>query len=211
MGLEEIENTLTIRGKRPRLMEFIRKNGIIFRHVKLSSNKETDYYYDIKKVAYHPKAIHLLAELLLEEIAIHRPRSVGGLEMGAVPLTTSVLIKSTMDGKYRKGLNGFFIRKNPKLHGLENKIEGILEPPIVIVDDVVTSGQSVKDAIDAVNKAGYSVKGVVCVIDREEEGTLNVLKENNIRYSSLFKHSDFKSFIERRLEKKQQNQKIPSN
>ena len=115
-----------------------------------------------------------------------------------------------MDGKYRKGLNGFFIRKNPKKHGLENKIEGILEPPIVIVDDVVTSGQSVKDAIDAVNAAGYSVKGVVCVIDREEEGTVNVLKQNNISYSSLFKHSDFKSFIEDRL-KEQQNPRIQPN
>jgi orotate phosphoribosyltransferase len=210
MGIEEIEHALNSRGKRPRLMEFIKKHGIVFKHVKLSSNKETDYYYDIKRVATHPKGIHLLAELLLEDIVKHRPKSVGGLEMGAIPLTTAILIKSTMDGKYRKGLNGFFIRKNPKKHGLENKIEGNLEPPIVVVDDVVTSGQSIKDAIDAVNIAGYSVKGAVCVIDREEEGTVNVLKQNNIRYSSLFKHSDFKSFIEERL-KKQQNQKVQSN
>lgn len=194
---------------RGRLKEFIKQHGIAFRHVKLSSNKETDYYYDIKNVATLPKGIHLLSELLLEEIVKHhRPKSVGGLEIGSIPLTTGVILQSTMNGRYKKGLSGFFIRKNPKTHGLEKKIEGALEEPIVIVDDVVTSGQSVKDAIDAVRAAGHSVKGVVCVIDREEEETVNVLKENNIKYSSLFKHTEFKSFIEERL--KQQNQRVQS-
>jgi orotate phosphoribosyltransferase len=192
---------LTLRENRfrPRLKELIRKYGIVFSHVKLSSNKETDYYYDIKKVAFHPKGIHLLGDLLLMEIAKYRPKSVGGLEIGSAPLTTSIIIKSTEDWKYRNGLSGFLIRKNPKKHGLEKKIEGILGSPVVIVDDVVTSGQSIKDAIDAVNNEGFSVNGAVCVIDREEEGTANVLKENNIRYSALFQHSEFKAFIEERL------------
>jgi orotate phosphoribosyltransferase len=212
MGVEEIENVLTSRENRlrPRLKEFIRKNGIVFRHVKLSSDKETDYYYDIKKVAFHPKGIHLLGNLLLTEISKYRPRSVGGLEIGAAPLITSVIIKSTMDGKYRNGLNGFLIRKNPKKHGLEKKIEGIPDSPVVIVDDVVTSGQSIKDAIDAVNAEGFSVKNVVCVIDREEEGTVNILKQNNIRYSALFQHSEFKPFIEERLRLKQHDHNFQS-
>ena len=212
MGVGEIENVLTSRENRlrPRLKEFIRKYGIVFRHVKLSSDKETDYYYDIKKVAFHPKGIHLLGNLLLTEISKYRPRSVGGLEIGAAPLITSVIIKSTMDWKDRNGLNGFLIRKNPKKHGLEKKIEGILDSPVVIVDDVVTSGQSIKDAIDAVNAEGFSVKSVVCVIDREEEGTVNVLKQNNIRYSALFQHSEFKPFIEERLRLKQHEHKFQS-
>jgi orotate phosphoribosyltransferase len=207
MVLEEIERALNSGGKRPRLIEFIKRHGIVFKHVKLSSNKETDYYYDIKGVATNPKGIHLLSELLLEEIVKFGPKSVGGLEIGSIPLTTGVILKSTMSEKYRKGIKGFFIRKNPKTHGLERKIEGAPEEPIVIVDDVVTSGRSVKDAIDALKFAEYSVKGVVCVIDREEEGTVNILKENNIKYTSLFKHSEFKPFIEEQL-KKQQNQKV---
>jgi orotate phosphoribosyltransferase len=212
MGVEEIENSLTLSESRsrPRLKELIRKYGIVFRHVKLSSDKETDYYYDIKKVAFHPKGIHLLGDLLLTEIAKYRPKSVGGLEIGAAPLTTSVIIKSTEDWKSRNGLNGFLIRKNPKKHGLEKKIEGILDSPVVIVDDVVTSGQSVKDAIDAVNNEGFRVNGVVCVIDREEEGTVNVLKEHNIRYSALFQHSEFKPFIEERLRVTHHDNKIRS-
>lgn len=199
MGLEEIGRALSSRGKRPRLMEFIKQHGIVFRHVKLSSNKETDYYYDIKGVASHPKGLHLLSELLLEKIVEFGPKSVGGLEIGSIPLTIGVVMKSVMNEKYRKGINGFVIRKNPKTHGLEKKIEGLPEEPIVILDDVITSGQSVKDAIDALNQARYSVKGVVCVIDREEDGTVNVLKEHRIKYSSIFKHSDFKPFIEENL------------
>jgi orotate phosphoribosyltransferase len=61
-----------------------------------------------------------------------------------------------------------------------------------------------------VNAEGFSVKSVVCVIDREEEGTVNVLKQNNIRYSALFQHSEFKPFIEERLRLKQHEHKFQS-
>ena len=74
----------------------------------------------------------------------------------------------------------------------------------------MTSGQSIKDAIDAVNDEGFSVNGVVCVIDREEVGTVNVLKENNIRYSALFQHSEFRAFIEERLRVIHPDHKIQS-
>ncbi|MFL6442128.1 MAG: hypothetical protein ACJ702_09245 [Nitrososphaeraceae archaeon] len=55
------------------------------------------------------------------------------------------------------------------------------------------------------------MEGVVCVIDREEEGIMNVLKEKHIEYSALFRHSEFKPFIEEKLRKNQQNLKIQPN
>jgi orotate phosphoribosyltransferase len=195
--------------KKLRLMDLIKETGIVFRHVKLFSRIESDYYYDIKNVGFQPEGLHLLGELLLEEITKYGAKSVGGLEMGAVSLATAVVIKSTWNGKYDIGLNGFFIRKEPKQYGLEKKIEGNVKSPVVIVDDVLTSGKSVMSAIEAVNKEGYSVKGVVFVVDREEgigERKPNLLKQNNIKHSSLFKHSDFKPFIEEKLRKKQQAQ-----
>ena len=130
--------------------------------------------------------------------------------MGAVPLATAIAMKSTMSGRYDVGIKSFIVRKNPKKHGLEKKIEGEIEPPIV-VDDVVTSGNSVMDAVTAVIEEGFNVAHAVCVIDKEEEGITNVLKERRIKYSSLFTHSDFKSFIEERLKKNQQNQKVQRN
>lgn len=182
-------------------MDLIKKTGIVFRHVKLFSKLESEYYYDIKNVEFQPEGIHLLGELLVGEIAQYGAKSVGGLEMGTVSLATAVVMKSTWSGNYNTGVSGFFIRKEPKQYGLEKRIEGNVRPPIVLVDDVLTSGKSVMSAIEAVNKEGYSVKGVVFVIDRQE-GESNLLKQNNIKYSSLFKHSDFKSFIEMEIEKK---------
>ena len=185
-----------------KLKEIIKEKGIVFQHVTLSSKIESNYYYDLKKVSFDPKGSSLIGELLMEEIAKFKAGSVGGLEMAAIPLATAAMIKSTEYGRYKKGLTTFFVRKEPKTHGLEKKIEGIITAPIVIVDDVVTTGKSILTAIDALIKEEYSVKGVVCVLEREEVGTTNVLKERGIPYVSLFKHSDFKEYIEDELKKK---------
>jgi orotate phosphoribosyltransferase len=188
--------------ERRRLMEVIREKAIVFQDVELFSKVKSPYYYDIKRIALQKEGAHLLSYLLLTEISKYGVRSVGGMEMGAVALVTAVVYKSTDDGKYSKGLDGFFIRKEVKGHGLRNKIEGNMIPPVVIIDDVITSGKSVMDSIEAVNAEGITPKGVVCVIDREEEDTPNLLKQNNIKYSSLFKHSEFKPFIQQKLEEK---------
>ena len=188
--------------KRRRLMEIIQENAIVFQDVQLFSKIKSQYYYDIKRISLQKEGANLLAEMLLTEIYKYGPKSIGGIEMGAVALVTAVVLKSTMDGKYEKGLNGFFIRKDAKCYGLQKRIEGNMISPVVIVDDVITSGESVMKSIEAVNAEGVTPKGVVCVIDREETGTSNVLKQNNIKYSSVFRHSEFKPFIEQKLQEK---------
>ena len=188
--------------KRRRLMEVIQENAIVFQDVQLYSKIKSQYYYDIKRIALQEEGAHLLSELLLTEVYKYGAKSIGGIEMGAVALVTAAVLKSTMDGKYKAGLNGFFVRKEVKDHGLQKRIEGSMIPPVVIVDDVITSGESVMKSIEAVNAEGITPKGVVCVIDREEACTPNVLKQNNIKYSALFKHSEFKPFIEQKLEEK---------
>jgi orotate phosphoribosyltransferase len=182
-------------------MEIIQENAVVFQDVQLFSKIKSQYYYDIKRISLQKEGAHL-AELLLTELYKYGPKSVGGMEMGAVALVTAVVFKSTMDGKYEKGLSGFFIRKQANGYGLQKRIEGNMIDPVVIVDDVITSGKSVMNSIEAVNAEGITPKGVVCVIDREEETTPNVLKQNNIQYPSLFKHSGFKPFIEQKLEEK---------
>ena len=193
--------------KRLKLMQLIRENGIVFRDVVLFSKVKSPYYYDIKSIESQGEGLHLLSELLLTEIAKYGAKSVGGMELGAVALISAMVMKSKMDDKYNIGLNGFFVRKEPKAYGLQKKIEGNMIPPVVIVDDVITSGRSVMDVIEAVTKEKVTPKGVICVIDREED-TPNLLKQHNIKYSSLFKHSEFKSFIEQKLEEKRREQAI---
>ena len=89
-------------------------------------------------------------------------------------------------------LNGFFVRKELKKHGLEKKVEGIKKPPLVIVDDVVTTGQSVMDAVNALMEEGHSPIGIISVIDREDERKLEVLKNGTLKFDSLFSTRNLK-------------------
>ena len=176
-------------------MDLIKEKGIVVsdKEIILSSGEKTHFYYDVKKVALDPKGANLIGELLLDEVKKLGAKSVGGLEIGAIPITTAILMKSDRKNE----LTGFLVRKKAKGHGLENIIEGDLVEPAVIVEDVVTKGASVNEAIKAVNKKRVNVAGVVSIVDREA----NQLKQT-IRYHSLFTHSDFKLFIEARMKKR---------
>src|SRR5918996_1147838 len=173
---------MTADDERHELMEIIKKEGIVTREVLLSSGKKTSYYYDIKRVAGDPKALMLMSKLMIDEIIMPNfqdVRSVGGLELGSISLSTAIIM--THPHRKRGFLSSFIVRKNPKEHGLEKKIEGKLQEPILIVDDVITSGRSIQYAIDAIRKENFNVEGVVCVLDREEEST----QRNEFRKVSL--------------------------
>lgn len=180
------------------LKDIVRKKGIVIEDkITLSSGEESNYYYDLKKVSLDPEAIKIIGDLLLEQIVLKfgKVKSVGGLASGAVPLVTAIVMKSYDNDS---GINGFFIRKERKPHGLQKIIEGEIIEPVVIVDDVMTTGGSIRVATDAVREAGFDVKGVLTLLDREENNELR----KTIRCFSLLKHSDFKSFIEEQVKKK---------
>jgi orotate phosphoribosyltransferase len=181
------------------LVEIIKNNGIVFQRITLTSNIQSDFYYDLKKILHDQESLHLIAGSLLEQAIKYNVKSVGGLELGSIPLTTAVLMLA-----WDKGVNltGFTVRKNVKKHGLQKKIEGIVREPIMILEDVITSGKSVANAVDALLQEGYRVNSVVCVLDRQEESITNILKQRDISYISLFEHSEFKPYIEERLRNK---------
>ena len=181
------------------LVEIIKNNGIVFQRITLTSNIQSDFYYDLKKILHDQESLHLIAGSLLEQAIKYSVKSIGGLELGSIPLTTAVLMLA-----WDKGVNltGFTVRKKVKKHGLQKKIEGIVREPIMILEDVITSGKSVANAIDALLQEGYRVNSVVCVLDRQEESITNILKQRDISYISLFEHSKFKPYIEERLRNK---------
>jgi len=125
-------------------------------------------------------------------------KSVGGLEAGAIPVSTAIVYYGNQLAEDHK-LYGFFVRKETKKHGLEKKIEGNPKTPMVVVDDVVTTGQSVIDAVDALRVAGYSPSGIISVIDREDDRKREELNSGVLKYRSLFKHSEFEAFIKSKL------------
>jgi orotate phosphoribosyltransferase len=192
-----MELSMTVEMK-SRLKQLIQEKCIkvLDRSITLSSGETTYYYYDIKGL-FNGEGLNLVGELLLTEVLKFNPKSVGGLEVGSIPLI-SVIVALGYTSYTNRGPSGFYVRKSVKEHGLQKKIEGTLQDPVVIVEDVMTTGTSIRMAIDAVKEQGASVSGVVCVVDRQDPR--NVIKDN-IPCSSLFTHSEFQNFIEQLLSK----------
>lgn len=187
--------------KREILRKLILKEGIIFQDVRLSSKIKSPYYYDIKRVM-NSWGVNLIGELMFAKIKEIYPevKSVGGLESGAIGIVTAVVFTSNKQLRKGNRVTGFFVRKERKKHGLEKVIEGIPEHPLVVVDDVITTGQSVIDAINELEKGGYHPKGIISVMDRQDKR--NKLKKKKWKYNSLFKHSEFEQYIDSKLERK---------
>jgi len=141
---------------------------------KLSSGGTSDYYIDCRTTTLDAKGSRLTGEVFLEEIHQRgwKPQAIGGLTMGADPIVVAVAVVS---GE----LNGFLVRKAEKQHGTGQRIEGFREKgaPVVIVDDVCTTGASTVQAIEAAREFGFEVIGAMCLVEREEaRGRPNVEK-----------------------------------
>ena len=137
---------------------------------------------------------HLIARLILEDLRSRKVCAVaiGGLESGATSITGAVVAVSQMLD-WCDPIAGFFVRKEPKTHGLRKIVEGFEGPkdsPVVVVDDVCTSGGSVLRAIRQVESKGYRVVATMSIIDREE-GAVESL--SSYPYFPLFRASELLS------------------
>lgn len=190
---------MTIEDKHERLKEIIKERGIVIKDVTLSSNRKSKFYYDIKTIVNEPEGAALIGELMLDRIMKVEPKtlSVGGLESGAIAISSSIVC-SCHYSSLSNSVSGFFVRKSVKTYGLEKMIEGIVKDPVAVVDDVVTTGKSVLDAVSALRSQGLYNINIFCVIDRQVEK--NLLDQNNVKFYSLFRHSDFSGYIDSRLD-----------
>ena len=135
----------------------------------LSSGKKSNFYVDCRKVTLHPQGARLIAKIILEKIKGLKVDAIGGLTLGADPITSSVVALSDIPG--------FIVRKKAKEHGTQQRIEGIIKPgwKVVVVEDVATTGASALQAIEAVEAIGAKVIKVISVVDRQE-GAAQTLK-----------------------------------
>jgi len=115
--------------------------------------------------------------------------------MGAIPISTAIIISSIRRSS-SEGIKQFIVRRNVKTHGSGKKVEGYLADPVVIVDDVMTKGNSVIHAIEAVKGEGYSTAGVALAIGRDFPH--NSIKKR-VKCFSIFNHSGFKGYIDEKL------------
>jgi len=167
------------------------KECISFGKVRLSSGKETDFYFDGRQVSLEPEGSVLIASLMLDEIErFGGVDAVGGLTSGADPITSSIGVLAHQRGV---PLRLFYVRKEPKSHGLGKLLEGPQIPRgarALIVDDVITTGKSILQTRDALRAEGVTTVGAMVIIDREEGGR-EVLEREGLKVLSLFRKRDF--------------------
>jgi len=161
--------------------------------IRLASGKESDFYFDMKPAMLHPEGASLMAQKILAEVRNVGAEYVGGLEMGAVPITGAVC---HLSHEQNFPVHGFFVRKELKPHGTKKLVEGLASgealagKKVVVIDDVTTEGGSAMKAVDACQQAGATVLLVVSVVDREE-GAQGLFKARGIPFKALFVASEF--------------------
>ncbi|MGI9081635.1 MAG: orotate phosphoribosyltransferase [Thermoleophilaceae bacterium] len=147
---------------REQLLDELREHALVVGQVTLSSGLQAGYYVDAKRAILRPKGFAAVAELVGAEAARVGATAVGGLTMGADPVACAALAAGA-------DVKAFFVRKERKAHGLQRWVEGPLLQPgerCLIVEDVVTTGDSTVAAIERVREEGLMVAGVLCVLDR---------------------------------------------
>jgi orotate phosphoribosyltransferase len=177
---------------RQKLLSTLAQKSFRLGQFKLSSGGTSDYYIDCRTTTLDAKGSRLTGEVFLEEIQQRgwKPRAIGGLTMGADPIVVAVAVLS---GE----VDGFLVRKAEKQHGTGQRIEGFREKsaPVVIVDDVCTTGASTVQAIEAAREFGFEIVGVMCLVEREEaKGRPSVEKAAGaVPFVSIFTANDVRA------------------
>jgi orotate phosphoribosyltransferase len=173
------------------LIELVRDRALKFGDFTLASGKKATYYLDGKQVTLDSYGAKLVADGILDLLAdnLPLPDAIGGMSIGADPITAAVI---TMAGVRGQQMSGFLVRKEAKGHGTNRFVEGPVHPGqrVVIVEDVVTTGGSSLEAIARVEEFGLVVAGVVAVIDRLEGGQA-AFASRGYKLSSLLTVRDF--------------------
>jgi orotate phosphoribosyltransferase len=157
---------------------------------RLASGATSDYYIDGKMVEAFSESAHLIGEVLYERTKDLPIDAIGGLEIGAVPLTTAAVISYHLHGKK---MEGFWVRDKAKGHGTRKVVEGNLKPGsrVVILDDVITTGGSSGKAIKEVKELGCEVVRVLALVDRLQGAAKFFEGEGITDYQAIFTIRDF--------------------
>jgi orotate phosphoribosyltransferase len=156
---------------RARLGELLLERSVKRGDFVLSSGARSNLYVDCRTTTMHAEGQFLVGQLgweLLSDSGL-KPASVGGLTMGADPVSYAIAHTSFLAGE---PVHAFSVRKQTKEHGTGRRIEGVFEPGtgVVVIEDVITSGGSALQACEAVEAEGGKVLGVLAVLDRESGG-----------------------------------------
>ncbi len=172
-----------------RFFELIRRRSLLQnRDFVLSSGRSSSFFFDMKRTLFDPEGAVLAAELLFDRVRGEPVDAVGGLETGAIPIVALVCAKSWPE----QPITGFFVRKEAKGHGTDQRIDGLLEPGsrVILFEDVTTTGGSVMQAAEQVLRRNGTILKIVTIVDRLEGAAENFARAG-IAFEALYTWRDF--------------------
>lgn len=163
---------------------------------KLASGKMSNFYFNCKPTTLSPEGMFLIGNLFYDLIKSRKSwmiNAVGGLTLGADPIASAVSYTSYLKGD---PLEAFVVRKTPKKHGTMLWIEGHVKEgdKVLIVEDVITTGGSSKEAVMRARECGLKVVGVIVLIDRQEGGKEEIEALNLPFKALLTKEEIFRAY-----------------
>lgn len=159
-----------------------RIGAIKFGAFTLTSGKASPYYIDLRIIPSFPDAFrkicNLYATFIRDEVGAESFERIAGIPIAGIPLASLVAYKLKKPFLY--------LRKGVRLHGRQRRVEGILTPgdQVLLIDDLITTGLSLRSAAKAVHAEGGVTKEAVVLLDREEGGRENLHREG-IRLHAL--------------------------
>ena len=153
------------------------------------SRQVGSWLFDIKSIALTPEWMDAYAEYFWNAYGKRYPFQVGGVESAGTALTAAIVAKGRERGT---PVNGFFIRKNRKEGGFMKRIEGLLdETPIILVDDIVNSGESALSQVLALASTGRSVDEFFSLVQFHDSSAYTFLTRHGVKLSHAFTLADF--------------------
>ncbi len=179
---------------RRQLLDEIRQNAIYFGQFTLTSGLTSHFYIDCRKVTLSARGAFLTASTMLDLLDGIDVQAVGGMTVAADPVAAAMAVESWHRGR---PLNAFIVRKEAKGHGLQRQVEGPLGAGdrVAIVDDTLTTGGSILQAIEAVEAAGAEVAAVAVILDRLQGGAERI-RERGYPVYSVLTFDDIRDFVE---------------
>ena len=158
----------------------------------LASGRASEYYVNCKQLLAHPQYRRILAELIAQHLKGWDVQAVGGMEIGAIPISTAV--SDYVYDRTGRELRTFVVRKKAKDHGMKHAVEGAFQAGdrVLVVDDVLTTGQATIDAITQARAAGLDVQQALVIVDRQEDSGRQRVEALGVPLTSLLTLQDLK-------------------